>query len=804
MTKETFGLPTNSFLICYPSRPELVTQEQMYMWLQLIIKVGDESSLILIPRTSGRIHALDCAIHQLQEEEGGFDEKRVIVLQMEEHGREYMNLLRQMDLFIDSCEGCLTSAAGKPVLCMNNFKSDILSRAASKHMKAVGLSMFIAETTGSYFEKGVKVAKDKQLLMEIAFYISQKHMWFEKHWTNIFQKALLSGIEQFKTGNGSRLQDIDVKSSCTSEEFQDSKAIQRKKLMQTIRQLTKKTLDAAEEAFMLIMKNVQRKGNTLVDVVGVGGGTAVVKCKQNSNNDREFVLKMDLVGSLLENVTESGCFRSSFNGGLSSEKNVKKGSRNVFPQHVNIFKDNSAFCGHTNPDSNGLVHFFLCCDYVDCDSLARDVNTFKDQWKQHGIISEQFRLFTLRYLETIRLSHSHGLSILDVKPKNFGYDKHGNITPIDLGFSVVFSFGFERLGFPSAPPVLSLRNSKGRARHSIGGLRGYQEDNTVVFSIDDLERFRLKLLEKKEELSCLGIGTPTYYDESDSGLRKNRKDHHITPSNAHTEDTIQALMGILHMFRAPKSGEDYAKVIGDATACKEAMMKFITPEKCAVKQKSVSYRWANLFCHALGRDRICLEKVLHDVALLLIVLKPELDSLACGDGILFPGGCVNELPGAAKKVEAWKLLRVIPIRLKYLGESGLSVHAVENVPPKTFIGFYVGKYIKDIFSMEGRHSRYVATILGVKRGYGDWISSSRFYCDAAPDEELTMEWYMQNNVYCHFMNSESAINANCILDRYHAWVIDSLLWIPMYSADKEIAAGAPLCWNYKHGGASAT
>ena len=51
--------------------------------------------------------------------------------------------------------------------------------------------------------------------------------------------------------------------------------------------------------------------------------------------------------------------------------------------------------------------------------------------------------------------------------------------------------------------------------------------------------------------------------------------------------------------------------------------------------------------------------------MLLLVLNPELDRLAHGDGIRFDGGLVSDMNCVAKLNEKWKDWYVFPILLKY-------------------------------------------------------------------------------------------------------------------------------------------
>ena len=59
-----------------------------------------------------------------------------------------------------------------------------------------------------------------------------------------------------------------------------------------------------------------------------------------------------------------------------------------------------------------------------------------------------------------------------------------------------------------------------------------------------------------------------------------------------------------------------------------------------------------------------------------------------------------------------------------------------------------------------------------------------------------MKWFKEKNIFCHWMNSETAKKANCRLDCRNPFVHFGLVWIPMYTKGKEIQKGEEMCWHY--------
>jgi serine/threonine protein kinase len=497
-------------------------------------------------------------------------------------------------------------------------------------------------------------------------------------------------------------------------------------------------------------------------------------------------------------MLDSGCFRAAFNSELTAKDRRDQTRRNLIPVNIEIFNNKSAFCGHTAPDSENRAHFFYCCEFADCKSFALRCRYFQEAWRDTGTITEEFRCFVLRFLETIDLLHGQNLSILDVKFDNFGFDKEGYIVVVDFGFSISFSFklGGDNFGCRSAPDVACLHIKKSRAypRNCLMRQKNRSDAGTFFFSKDEFGKCRDALLRDPEhggKLWCLGIGTRTYYDESSSGLRQS-KAKVISKDKALAEDAFQAAMFMIRFFRPPKPGEDnYYNMVSEASSSLEKMKKFLTPGNSVVQQDVVFTRWATLFCRALGPTRMSLKSIINSNAMLLLVLDPELDRLAHGDGIRFDGGLVSDMNCVAKLNEKWKDWYVFPILLKYEdGDRGLGIESVKEIPAKAFIGFMVGICVEEKSDMKKRNSKYAVSIISADK------TSPQCYLDAQPSEELTMKWFRTNNVFSHFINAGGSKEWNCRLERREFWRHGNMILMPMYALTKDIQPREKLCWGY--------
>ena len=81
---------------------------------------------------------------------------------------------------------------------------------------------------------------------------------------------------------------------------------------------------------------------------------------------------------------------------------------------------------------------------------------------------------------------------------------------------------------------------------------------------------------------------------------------------------------------------------------------------------------------------------------------------------------------------------------------------------------------------------------------GNCQKSDLFYCDAAPSEILSLDWFIEKSAWGHFMNAaDVARYANCTVDRRDGWVDDNgILWFPVWSKDSGLEKGDELVWVY--------
>jgi hypothetical protein len=388
MTRLELGLPPEGFLICFPSRPETVTSEKMCLWLRLLYILGSDSSLVLIPSTNGTIEPLNIALRYAEAEGYKIHKNRILIRPMENHGSEYIALLRKVDLCVGSSHGRLTSVVGKPVLSLFHEHSDLHEIAACQHMKDIGLGSLVTRTVESFFEKGQQLAKQKQLLNQIASHIEQVQKWGGGNWTKkVLEEALLNGIDQvFK---GSKSQPIRVEASLPFQEFQDSDEITRNVILAKISK-SRKLDQYQQDAVSSVMREVQQTGNTVVDFSGIGGSTITLLCHETANGNKPFATKIDFAGVNVGRMLDSGCFRAAFNSELTAKDRRDQTRRNLIPVNIEIFNNKSAFCGHTAPDSENRAHFFIAANSLIANHLHFGVVLFKKRGEILALLQRNF------------------------------------------------------------------------------------------------------------------------------------------------------------------------------------------------------------------------------------------------------------------------------------------------------------------------------------------------------------------------------------------------------------------------------
>jgi len=776
-------LPATGFLLCYPSADTQISRRQLHDWMTLAGNV-DGSYIILFAK--GEIKS--AIIHEVFEfsKDTHFEPGRVRILPCWRHRLpEHFARLRNMDLLLDSAGAADALIASKPVLCLCNANSNTLARAAAHLMCENGLGSFVHANVHDYLRYGESFAKSKSGPSDVESHFNALRIFHDGNWSNLFEAAIKAAIDQFPASlPRSDLSVID--SEHKTPVFQNKDDMILTAIMGAIPNRFKdKMSEDSKSAIIAVVKAIQDSGNQVDGFCGVGGRIITLHCTDGAGST--FAVKIDSQSVAPLHLEESSLYREVLNTVL-----LKNNDFIAKPRHIFNFKRRSSCCfGTTLPNSEGKCHLFYTCEHLDCLKANDFISRHSSAWRDTGILTEEFRLRILvPLLDAIHSLNSKGLFILDVKPGNLALDSNGRFKISDLGFSAVQRN--HSLGSPQDTPVATLSARFLNPPISMGGVR---MGTVVVYSDGDLRKRNTDFMGKNGVLKCLGIGTKTYYNDSRDGLR-NSKDTVISAAAGSREDLNQTAMTILQILR-PADGKDYVKRARAAASSVSKMMEFLQPP-AGVKQPVAFQRVASFLVDILGDSVKRPEQIQRHKALTLLILNPFNETLASGDGIPFPGGKVQNLNADVKNREKWKNEEIIPIKLKFIDRKGLGVQAGIRVKGRRIIGWYAGAYIQSPYHVLSPHSRYVVTCIGGCKVQGNCQKSDLFYCDAAPSEILSFDWFIEKSSWGHFMNAaDVARDANCTVDRRDGWVDDNgILWFPVWSKDSGLEVGDELVWVY--------
>ena len=275
-----------------------------------------------------------------------------------------------------------------------------------------------------------------------------------------------------------------------------------------------------------------------------------------------------------------------------------------------------------------------------------------------------------------------GFSVLDIKPDNIRINEKNELVYTDLGHSVVHPLQSVDQIPRVSKPLNRIKPTQYSSRVYGKKLNGV-DVQLQFFTARDILDMNRSYFENKQPFPCLGVGTKGFSDNSKHGLKKSRMGGYIEKSDAVAEDNFQVAMTLLRYFNKPTSGDWQERAVSAANDGIDAMTNFLlsgkTNEGGGVPQPTALLRYADLFCKWIGGDRMSAEDSLSHDALGLMILDPEKELMAQGDGILFPGGLVADMDFAAELNPDWHAYTMINVWLKYDdGPRGLGIMAAEE------------------------------------------------------------------------------------------------------------------------------
>ena len=804
LNRQHFNFPPDDTLFCYPGSLENVTSELIHVWLTLIIRV-ERSLLVLISWPPAMCHQVKHWIKQFKIDHPEFDERRVLFQPFQvKQSQELWSMLKVVNLILHSSGTCDAVNAGKPVLCIDNENADTETRLSIELMISLGLDMFVTKNTQQFLDVGEQYAKKSNLQTSVELHIKKQKDhglgFFDKtRWIRCIQEAIEGGLQQveYAAGDTLQLKDIDLTMLWERPVLEEWHTSLGNSIFDSIPNSSCLPVKL-QKAIKGILHDVHENANVLHECIGMGGATIVIS-GTDTKTAQQFALKIGTESVHKDHLYMSTVFREGLNMVAMRSRIRKSVFPNMLARPVNIFSGKSGkscFWGHSSPDERSHVYVFLCCTCVE-QTMRAEFFTRAEAWKETGIIQDEFRhSFALPLIQAIDFIGSKGFSVLDFKPDNIGQDQEGNIVFIDLGFSMVHESKEGKLGFPSAMQVL---NSCASARKITRTIRGQQLSNTTVMSSSDFERFMTNVCREGGAFPCLGIGTKTFYDDTNLGLRKisKRNSGYIREVDCLAEDLYQVVRSLLQIFCKP-NGPGWENEACEAAMSTEAMVQFLMKglnKGTQIQQTIALERLADFFCKSLGPKRISINEVQRHPFLSLLILDPEYEQLALNGGIEVEGGYLRDFNYVTHLNPNWKDYYQVPALIKFEGSKGLGVICDLDVEEGVFLGFYSGPKVNESeFDPTSKNKRYVVTFHGVFRKQCD----NKFYCDATPSKKLTFAWFQKFRVWGPFINSaDSAEQVNCVVERRKAWLDPqtNILWIPVFSS-RRIQKGEWLHWKY--------
>jgi hypothetical protein len=217
------------------------------------------------------------------------------------------------------------------------------------------------------------------------------------------------------------------------------------------------------------MEVLQRKGLSLIEVVGVGAfSIAISAVAERSINasvpaGTKVALKVSKQGVPVDHIKNNSLARECVNM-ISLEKRLERQEwSDVIAAPVYLWDSpgtGRCFWGHTAADEETFCLIFACVELIE-NCFSDVMRPFGEQWMRHGIIGEGFQDKVLRALFQLlfELRHTAGLSVMDLKGANVGVRANERLAILDLGNAVAWPLLNSSERNNSQLPVALSRNA---------------------------------------------------------------------------------------------------------------------------------------------------------------------------------------------------------------------------------------------------------------------------------------------------------------------------------------------------------
>jgi serine/threonine protein kinase len=845
-----FNLPAaeEHFIFFFAGSTNRILEYIFFMWLDIVHRVVG-SCLLLLSRPKGmRTRIKKWIAKYIATAHPDFDASRVLFRPFQNKAH-FCGLLQAM--LEDGAGACLdsvepialhTSAGdvfgnGGAVLtyfCDNGFHQRVVTEL---HGEYGTQQHCVAKNRAEFPDLCVRFALDKPLQRAMRNYllrVNEERVQSAKLARQLLQ-VFDQGVAMFMQAGRDykKLQDIDVTDAlppiqlfAKSPEFAALAAeesgpdgAKRKALLDQLR--AAKLEERMEPHALQILKELQRKGLTLLSVVGAGAFSIAISAiaEQTINPSvpagTRVALKLSREGVQVGHIKNHSLARESINTILLGTRLARKDFGDIIPAPVYLWdsaKTGRCFWGHTAAEKEGCCLIFECVELID-KCFGEVIKPFGEQWMRQGVLGEGFQDKVLRPLfqAMFELQHTAGLAAMDLKPANMGRRANGRCVLWDLGHSVVYSLSDASERQTNALPVALSRNAtlaigtdgqtvKAKGRRLLG-----RRDGSGLFLVSNQQasEYCRALTAKGKGWGRVARGTPGYADRE----LKVHKGAKLEAAVAYAYDMFAGGRSILKLMthdRSKQRLDAWEESARQAAAAGEAgiqrmLVEAVDPSpRTQIAQGIMVARLASLIAGLLHPDpmeRMGAHRAMLHAANTLPFLSPQYSlALEDGTGIVIPGGLVESLAVPYREFPALEGKSLPPIVLLPQPDMGLGAQLRRALQKGEEAAVYGGKLILTTDTAALRNacpSRYSVSVKGVK-GF------EAFICDAAQTPERPFKWFVDNSVAGPFMNGRDGVgyDVNCDLDRASAWQDSAgCVWFVL-RANRDIAEGEWLMWKY--------
>ena len=852
-TRKHFNLPSSDdhFIYFFPASTNRLVEEILIMWLEIVSRV-EGSCLLLLSKPHGMRRRIKHWIRKyIATVKPNFNPHRVLwrPFQSKTHfcGLIQATVENGAGACLDSVKpiGLHTSAGdafgnGAVVLswsCDEGFQTRVAAELAAD----LGLfDQLVAPSCAEFPALAVRFAQNRPLQRAMQKYVRQA-------WAKRVEEALLArqvlqvleeGVTMFVNAGRDykKLQDIDVTQGlppvqlfAASPEYEavaaaeaGPEATKRKELLAQMRAADLPLQERMGTHALKILEEHQRKGLTLHSVVGAGAFSIVISAtaEQTINafvpKGTRVALKLSREGVSADHVRNCSLAREAMNTTLLETRLQHKEFGDIIPEPVYVWDSRKAgrcFFGHTPPDEAGQCMVFECVELID-ECFGDVIKRYGEEWRQNGVLDESFQYMVLRPMFQLahELRQTAGLAVMDFKPANVGRRENGRLAVWDLGSAIVLPLPRDNERRANSLPVHLSQNlpegqivppEKAQGRK----LQGTRDPSSclLVISNQKVSDYCVALTEKGRGLGRIGGATMGYADQA----FRFGKGQRIEPDEAYPYDMFalgRTVSKLLRYIRRKQSLEDW-----DRSACQAAregpegikrlMLDAVDPRaRDQMTQHITVERVSSLLAAVLNPDpkaRMGAQNAMLHPANTLPFFSPQHSlALVDGQGIAMAGGPVESLPVPFRTHPGLKGVTLPPVDLMPQPDMGTGVKLRRFLRKGWVAAVYGGEFIPGVDTGRLRSvyaSRFMVTVRSAAN-----IPEDVFICDAAPNAERPVVWFIDNNVAGPFMNGRDGDgpDVNCTLDRHSAWKDEAgRVWF-LLRANRDISEGEWLMWKY--------